>query len=246
MARSTMPPAWRRCSRRRGSSRPSRCGRSGPSCSSPTPARSAACSARTIMPTIRPCRRTASSAWSTSTCRCLLYPFTDVTAFGADHSTIGATVAEAGRSMGIAVAPDPMPEEAIFTRSDHYQFVRQGRPGGAADDRPCQWRRGVWANYLGKIYHSPQDDLHARRSIGIRARATRCSITASPGRWPMRRSGRCGSRATISATCSIRRGPALRRPRPPDLDLAALPTIGEPPVYQPSDNSRTRRQASRP
>jgi len=49
----------------------------------------------------------------------LLYPFTDVTAFGADHSTIGATVAEAGKSMGIAVAPDPMPEEAIFTRSDH-------------------------------------------------------------------------------------------------------------------------------
>src|SRR4029453_8303567 len=58
----------------------------------------------------------------------LLYPFTDVTAFGADHSTIGATVAEAGRSMGIGVAPDPMPQEAIFTRSDHYRFVRKGVP----------------------------------------------------------------------------------------------------------------------
>ncbi|HET9398431.1 MAG TPA: M20/M25/M40 family metallo-hydrolase, partial [Sphingomicrobium sp.] len=58
----------------------------------------------------------------------LLYPFTDVTAFGAEHSTVGAVVAEAGRSMGIAVSPDPMPEEAIFTRSDHYMFVRRGVP----------------------------------------------------------------------------------------------------------------------
>ena len=37
----------------------------------------------------------------------LLYPFTDVTAFGADHSTIGATVAEAGKSMGLAVSSGP-------------------------------------------------------------------------------------------------------------------------------------------
>lgn len=58
----------------------------------------------------------------------LLYPFTDVVAFGADHSTIGAMVADAGKSMGVSVSPDPMPQEAIFTRSDHYMFVRRGVP----------------------------------------------------------------------------------------------------------------------
>jgi hypothetical protein len=89
----------------------------------------------------------------------LLYPFTDVTAFGADHSTIGATVANAGRSMGISVAPDPMPQEAIFTRSDHYKFVRKGVPAVLLMTGHANGGAAAWGNYLGKIYHSPQDDL---------------------------------------------------------------------------------------
>jgi len=89
----------------------------------------------------------------------LLYPFTDVTAFGADHSTIGATVAEAGRSMGISVAPDPMPQEAIFTRSDHYQFVRKGVPAVLLMTGYANGGAAAWSAYLGKVYHSPQDDL---------------------------------------------------------------------------------------
>ncbi|MFL6747577.1 MAG: M20/M25/M40 family metallo-hydrolase [Sphingomicrobium sp.] len=89
----------------------------------------------------------------------LLYPFTDVTAFGADHSTIGAVVAEAGRSMGIAVSPDPMPEEAIFTRSDHYMFVRRGVPAVLLMTGHANGGKAVWDAYLGKTYHSPQDDL---------------------------------------------------------------------------------------
>ena len=89
----------------------------------------------------------------------LLYPFTDVTAFGAGHSTIGATVAEAGRTMGISVAPDPMPEEAIFTRSDHYQFVRRGVPAVLLMTGHANGGKAHWQNYLGKIYHTPKDDL---------------------------------------------------------------------------------------
>jgi hypothetical protein len=89
----------------------------------------------------------------------LLYPFTDVTAFGADHSTIGATVAEAGRSMGIAVSPDPMPQEAIFTRSDHYMFVRRGVPAVLLMTGHANGGKAYWDAYLGKTYHSPQDDL---------------------------------------------------------------------------------------
>jgi hypothetical protein len=89
----------------------------------------------------------------------LLYPFTDVTAFGADHSTIGATVAEAGRSMGVSVAPDPMPQEAIFTRSDHYQFVRKGVPAVLLMTGYANGGAAAWSGYLGKVYHSPQDDL---------------------------------------------------------------------------------------
>jgi len=89
----------------------------------------------------------------------LLYPFTDVTAFGADHSTIGAVVVEAGRSMGIAVSPDPMPQEAIFTRSDHYMFVRKGVPAVLLMTGHANGGKAIWEAYLGKTYHSPQDDL---------------------------------------------------------------------------------------
>ena len=89
----------------------------------------------------------------------LLYPFTDVVAFGADHSTVGAMVAEAGRSMGVAVSPDPMPQEAIFTRSDHYMFVRRGVPAVLLMTGHANGGKAKWDAYLGKTYHSPKDDL---------------------------------------------------------------------------------------
>ena len=89
----------------------------------------------------------------------LLYPFTDVIAFGAEHSTVAKAVADAGRSMGVAVSPDPMPEESIFVRSDHYRFVTRGVPAillmtGFANGGEAQWK-----NFLGKVYHTPGDDL---------------------------------------------------------------------------------------
>lgn len=89
----------------------------------------------------------------------LLYPFTDVIAFGADHSTVGSMVAEAGQSMGIAVSPDPMPEEAIFTRSDHYMFVRKGVPAVLLMTGHANGGKAHWENYLAKVYHTPGDDL---------------------------------------------------------------------------------------
>ena len=64
--------------------------------------------------------------------------------------------------MGIAVAPDPMPEEAIFTRSDHYQFVRRGVPAVLLMTGHANGGAAVWSNYLGKIYHSPFDDLNLK------------------------------------------------------------------------------------
>jgi len=89
----------------------------------------------------------------------LLYPFRDVIAFGADHSTVATAVANAGRSMGVSVSPDPMPQESIFVRSDHYRFVTRGIPAillmtGYANGGEAQWK-----NFLAKVYHTPADDL---------------------------------------------------------------------------------------
>ncbi|AWF79404.1 aminopeptidase [Microbulbifer sp. A4B17] len=58
----------------------------------------------------------------------LLYPFRDIIAFGAEHSSLGQVVEQAAHRSGLKLSPDPMPEEVIFVRSDHYNFVRRGVP----------------------------------------------------------------------------------------------------------------------
>ncbi len=89
----------------------------------------------------------------------LTYNFSDVIAFGAEHSTLGPIVERAARSMGITVTPDPLPQEGLFTRSDHYMFVRAGVPSvflmtgfaGEGQERFTSFLRGP--------YHGPGDDL---------------------------------------------------------------------------------------
>ena len=88
-----------------------------------------------------------------------LYDFTDVTAFGAEHSTVAKAVASAGAAMGIAVSPDPMPEETIFVRSDHYRFVLRGVPAILLFTGFGNGGKAHWDRFLGKVYHSPQDDV---------------------------------------------------------------------------------------
>lgn len=89
----------------------------------------------------------------------LTYEFVDVIAFGADRSTLGPIVAEAAEAKGVELIPDPMPEQGIFTRSDHYSFVREGVPSvflmtgfgnGGSEKFPA---------FLGSTYHSPADEI---------------------------------------------------------------------------------------
>ncbi|MGI8706049.1 MAG: M20/M25/M40 family metallo-hydrolase [Sphingomicrobium sp.] len=89
----------------------------------------------------------------------LLYDFTDVTAFGGDHSTVARTIADAARSMGIAVSPDPMPEEAIFVRSDHYRFVTRGIPAILLMTGYANGGEAKWKEFFASSYHKPSDDL---------------------------------------------------------------------------------------
>jgi len=88
-----------------------------------------------------------------------LYDFTDVTAFGADHSTVAKAVADAGRAMGITVSPDPMPQESIFVRSDHYRFVLRGVPAILLFTGYANGGKAHWDHFLSKVYHTTQDDL---------------------------------------------------------------------------------------
>src|SRR3546814_11919144 len=84
----------------------------------------------------------------------LLYPFTDVIAFGADHSTLGPLVAKAVAPMGVTLIPDPMPEQGIFTRSDHYMFVKQGVPAVFLATGYGNGGEEAWKTFLSGNYRS--------------------------------------------------------------------------------------------
>jgi hypothetical protein len=88
----------------------------------------------------------------------LKYDFTDVVAFGAEHSSVGDAVRRAAGRMSLKLSPDPMPEEGLFTRSDHYRFVEIGVPAvflmtGFANGGEKQFKE-----FLETCYHRPCDD----------------------------------------------------------------------------------------
>ncbi|MGP7796986.1 M28 family metallopeptidase [Sphingomonas sp. CLY1604] len=89
----------------------------------------------------------------------LLYKLDDVVAFGAEHSTIGQTVARAAAKIGLTVSPDFMPEENIFTRSDHYSFVKQGVPSIMLATGVKNGGKEAFQAFLAKTYHSPRDQI---------------------------------------------------------------------------------------
>lgn len=90
----------------------------------------------------------------------LLYDFQDVIAFGAEHSTLGPIVEKAGARMGVALSPDPLPAEGLFTRSDHYRFVQQGVPSVFLMTGFKNGGDKQFADFLKTHYHKVSDDLN--------------------------------------------------------------------------------------
>jgi Zn-dependent M28 family amino/carboxypeptidase len=89
----------------------------------------------------------------------LTYDFTDVVAFGADRSSIGPAVKRAAARMNIKLSPDPMPDEGIFTRSDHYRFVEQGVPAVFLAMGYANGGKAATEFFMRNHYHKPSDDL---------------------------------------------------------------------------------------
>lgn len=108
----------------------------------------------------------------------LLYNFADVIAFGAEHSTLGATVSEAAGDFGTELTPDPIPEENLFVRSDHYRFVQQGIPsvflvtGFKSRDEGID-AAVIMQGFRKEHYHKPSDDLNLPIDYSAAARFTR-------------------------------------------------------------------------
>ncbi|MGD9562355.1 MAG: M20/M25/M40 family metallo-hydrolase [Pyrinomonadaceae bacterium] len=87
-------------------------------------------------------------------------PVKTMVGYGAEHSTLGAMLEEVARSYGVNVIPDPMPDEKVFYRSDHYSFVERGIPalmllGAPAGDKEV-WIKRI-KDWEKTDYHQPGD-----------------------------------------------------------------------------------------
>ena len=89
----------------------------------------------------------------------LTYDFTDVIAFGEEHSTMGPAIAKAVRRAGVASTPDPVPAQGLFTRSDHYSFVKEGVPGVFLVTGFANGGQKAFDEYEKSAYHQPGDDM---------------------------------------------------------------------------------------
>jgi Zn-dependent M28 family amino/carboxypeptidase len=93
----------------------------------------------------------------------LLYPFREMVALGAEHSTLDSTVARVAARQEVTLAPDPFPQEVFFIRSDQYSFVRRGVPSvfpfmGMRSDSGVD-AAARFKEWLATRYHLPQDDV---------------------------------------------------------------------------------------
>ena len=94
----------------------------------------------------------------------LFHPLLDIVPYGAQHSTLAAPVERAAKHLGIAIGTDPIPEQVLFIRSDHFSFVRQGVPSlflksGFQTGDPAKDGSAINAAYRRDVYHKPNDDM---------------------------------------------------------------------------------------
>jgi hypothetical protein len=87
-------------------------------------------------------------------------PVKTMVGYGAEHSSLGSMLEGLAKTMDISVIPDPMPDEKVFYRSDHYSFVERGVPslmllGAPAGDKEV-WMKRI-KDWEKTDYHQPGD-----------------------------------------------------------------------------------------
>ncbi|MFC5412858.1 M28 family metallopeptidase [Larkinella bovis] len=93
------------------------------------------------------------------------HPLIDIVPYGYEHSSMAKEVNTVAKYLGVKVAKDPMPEQVVFMRSDHFSFVRQGIPAiyvksGTESGNPQIDGLKLNLDWRATIYHSPQDDIN--------------------------------------------------------------------------------------
>jgi len=92
------------------------------------------------------------------------YPLQDIIPHGIQHSSLRGPVEATADYLDIKITPDPAPEEVVFTRSDHYSFIKKGIPalfikGGIISGNPAVDGAKVIADWRKTIYHKVDDEM---------------------------------------------------------------------------------------
>ena len=94
----------------------------------------------------------------------LFHPLRDIVPYGAEHSTLASPVRAASEHLGLAIGPDPIPEQVLFIRSDHFSFVRRGIPAlfiksGFETGDPNLDGGAINTAFRQNLYHTPFDEV---------------------------------------------------------------------------------------
>lgn len=108
----------------------------------------------------------------------LLAPSTDVVPIGVEHSTLKGVLDTAAKDIGVALSPDPFPEEVVFVRSDQYPFIRAGIPavylvGGVVSADGKRQPKLANQKFMREHYHQPSDEATLPIAYGDAARLAR-------------------------------------------------------------------------
>ena len=93
----------------------------------------------------------------------IMGPVKNMIAFGGEYSSLGSMFNDVAKAYKITPIPDPIPEQNVFYRSDHYPFVARGVPALMLVGSPESTKEGFvkrFNQFEETKYHQPSDDVY--------------------------------------------------------------------------------------
>jgi Zn-dependent M28 family amino/carboxypeptidase len=89
---------------------------------------------------------------------------TDLTALGAERSSLNKVIEEVAKENNLTISSDAHPEQGYFYRSDHFPFAKAGipavnfEPGSKFVGHSEKWAEEQIRDYRDHRYHQPSDE----------------------------------------------------------------------------------------
>lgn len=93
----------------------------------------------------------------------IMGPIKNMVGFGAEYSSLGPMFIDVANAYKITPMEDPIPEQGVFGRSDHYPFVTRGIPALMLVGSPEATKEGFvkrFNEFEETKYHQPSDDVY--------------------------------------------------------------------------------------